>query len=73
MQKVFITFRRVEKWKNKEIKTTITTITKTTTEMKTETITTRIKRIKETTKKKSSYNSKGPQIEDLYYFLRRCK
>lgn len=67
MQKVFITFRRVERWKNKEIKTTITKTT--TTEMKTETITTKIKKIKETTKKKSDYNSKGPQIGDLYYFF----
>lgn len=68
MQKVIIIFRRVERWKNKEIKTTITKTT-TTTEMTTETITTKIKKIKETTTKKNNYNSKGPQIGDLYYFF----
>lgn len=49
-------FRRVEKWKNKEIETITTiTTTKTITEMTTtETITTRIKRIKEMTKKKNN-------------------
>lgn len=70
MQKVIITFRRVETWKNKEIKTTRMTTRIKTTEMTTE-MTTRIKRIKETKKKNNNNNKivKGPQVEDLCYLI----